>query len=213
MSNDQHPVVIYPATGTYTVTLIATNAAGSDTLTLQVDVLDVQAPQADFTFVVNPNGMVMFTNLTVNGTSYLWDFGDGMTSTDLDPTHAYTQPGVYAVSMIATNPCGNSSVQYNVQIDSVTTGVYGPDSWLDWFVLYPNPNLGTFTVEMRGAPQGEITCQLYNALGQLVKTETLNFDTGILNHTFVYPELPSAVYMLEIRAGLKTHLEKVLINR
>ncbi|MCB0533806.1 MAG: T9SS type A sorting domain-containing protein [Saprospiraceae bacterium] len=213
MSNDQHPVVSYLATGTYTVTLIATNAAGSDTLTLQVDVLDVQAPQADFTFVVNPNGMVMFTNLTVNGTSYLWDFGDGMTSTDLDPTHAYTQPGVYAVSMIATNPCGNSSVQYNVQIDSVTTGVYGPDSWLDWFVLYPNPNLGTFTVEMRGAPQGEITCQLYNALGQLVKTETLNFDTGILNHTFVYPELPSAVYMLEIRAGLKTHLEKVLINR
>ncbi|MBK8968298.1 MAG: T9SS type A sorting domain-containing protein [Lewinellaceae bacterium] len=70
-----------------------------------------------------------------------------------------------------------------------------------------------FAVEMRGLPQAEVACRLSDTLGQLVKTETLNFGTGSLNHRFAYPDLPSAVYMLEIRSGLRAHLEKVLIDR
>ena len=32
-------------------------------------------------------------------TSYLWDFGDELTSTEIDPTHVYTQPGTYTVTL------------------------------------------------------------------------------------------------------------------
>jgi len=41
--------------------------------------------------------------------SRLWDFGDGNTSTDQDPTHTYTSPGIFAVSLTVTGPGGTST--------------------------------------------------------------------------------------------------------
>ena len=43
---------------------------------------------------------------TGRGTSFLWDFGDGTTSTDKNPTHQYTQGGLYNVRLIASQPDG-----------------------------------------------------------------------------------------------------------
>jgi PKD repeat protein len=53
---------------------------------------------------------IQFTNNSINGTSYVWDFGDGTTSTDSSPAHTYTQPGVYTVSLITNGIaiCNNS---------------------------------------------------------------------------------------------------------
>jgi PKD repeat protein len=42
-------------------------------------------------------------------TSTLWNFGDGTTSTDLNPTHIYTNPGTYTVTVIATSPSGTGT--------------------------------------------------------------------------------------------------------
>ncbi|HTA81351.1 MAG TPA: PKD domain-containing protein [Bacteroidia bacterium] len=46
---------------------------------------------------------VKFTNTTKNGTTWLWSFGDGGTSTAKSPTHTYTSPGVYTVKLKACN--------------------------------------------------------------------------------------------------------------
>jgi len=47
---------------------------------------------------------VNFTNTTVNASSFVWDFGDGNSSTDFAPTHTYLIPGVYTVSLSASTP-------------------------------------------------------------------------------------------------------------
>ena len=50
---------------------------------------------------------VAFTNKTFNGNSYVWDFGDGTTSTETNPVHTYTQNGIYTVSLYADGgDCG-----------------------------------------------------------------------------------------------------------
>ncbi|MCI0635192.1 MAG: PKD domain-containing protein, partial [Actinobacteria bacterium] len=51
---------------------------------------------------------VMFTNLSSNATGFLWNFGDGTTSTDANPSHTYA-PGAYAVSLLAANASGNDT--------------------------------------------------------------------------------------------------------
>lgn len=53
---------------------------------------------------------VTFSNTSTFTSSFSWDFGDGTTSTDPNPTHVYTVPGDYVVSLIATDttPCNNS---------------------------------------------------------------------------------------------------------
>jgi PKD repeat protein len=65
-------------------------------------------------FSANPtytcSGSISFTDLSSqNPTSWLWDFGDGNTSTQQNPTHTYSANGNYTVSLTATNPFGNNT--------------------------------------------------------------------------------------------------------
>jgi PKD repeat protein len=112
----QNPSRTFTAAGTYTVTLTAGNACGSD-VEQKVDYITVSpcvAPVADFsgspTTGVAPL-TVNFTDLSSGDpTSWSWTFGDGGTSTQQNPSHAYTAAGTYTVSMSASNGCGSDAV-------------------------------------------------------------------------------------------------------
>ncbi|MBN2773879.1 MAG: PKD domain-containing protein, partial [Prolixibacteraceae bacterium] len=54
---------------------------------------------------------VLFTNTSKYATSYLWDFGDGSTSNQVNPSHTYTTAGAFEVTLTATNP--NGDVEYS----------------------------------------------------------------------------------------------------
>jgi gliding motility-associated-like protein len=61
-------------------------------------------------------GVVYFTNYTLGNdpvVSRTWDFGDGTTSTDVDPTHNFAQPGLYPVSQSVTTQQGCSKTIYD----------------------------------------------------------------------------------------------------
>jgi len=53
----------------------------------------------------------MFTDRSTGGaaTSWLWDFGDGTTSTTRNPTHIYNRAGRYTVTLTVTNSAGTST--------------------------------------------------------------------------------------------------------
>ena len=60
------------------------------------------------------NGEVSFADQSINGaTSWLWNFGDGNTSTAQNPTHTYLTEGTYSVTLTASNNFGNSVVSQN----------------------------------------------------------------------------------------------------
>ncbi|MEM6642263.1 MAG: PKD domain-containing protein [Bacteroidota bacterium] len=63
------------------------------------------------TVVDNSTGAISFINLSENAEDYLWDFGDGSTSTEVDPTKSYELGGEYMVSLNATGPTGTASIQ------------------------------------------------------------------------------------------------------
>ncbi|MEM1216407.1 MAG: PKD domain-containing protein, partial [Bacteroidota bacterium] len=54
---------------------------------------------------------VNFTNQTEQAQTYLWDFGDGNTSTDVSPEHRYFNSGTYTVKLTATNEKGKSATK------------------------------------------------------------------------------------------------------
>jgi len=64
---------------------------------------------------------VAFTNTTSGTATYLWNFGNGLTSTLINPTSAYTRPGVYTVSLTATGP-GSSATLTKTNYLTFTTG-------------------------------------------------------------------------------------------
>jgi PKD repeat protein len=79
------------------------NAVKSDSVGLTI----IPAPIAAFTPNVNFN-TVSFTNGSSNGISYLWDFGNGQTSTLQSPTYTYPVQGDYKVILKVTNSCYTS---------------------------------------------------------------------------------------------------------
>jgi len=114
-SNLQNPSTTYINPGTYTVSLTVTNAGGSNTKTVTNYITVKASPDVNFigdSSVSCPPKSVPFTNLTVPNaggtTTYLWDFGDGGTSTLASPTHLYTTSGNFNVTLLVTNSLGCS---------------------------------------------------------------------------------------------------------
>jgi PKD repeat protein len=77
------------------------------------------APTADFTYSganIPAPSTVAFSNVSTNATSYVWDFGDGQTSTQKDPTHIFLTAGTFNVKLTATGDGGSISVTKSITI-------------------------------------------------------------------------------------------------
>lgn len=109
----QNPSHTYTAAGTYTVCLTVTDSCGTDSTCMSVTACDL--PEAIFTFSADDED-VDFTGLSTNATTYAWDFGDGGTSTQQDPSHTYPGTGTYTVCLIATSACGADTSCQTVSI-------------------------------------------------------------------------------------------------
>ncbi len=64
-------------------------------------------PDAKFSFTADGLN-VTFTNTSTDATSYLWDFGDSQTSSEMNPVHTYASDGIYTVTLTATNENGST---------------------------------------------------------------------------------------------------------
>ena len=112
-SSLQHPQHTYTVAGSYNVSLMASNAYGSDSLVKPAYVQIGAGPAIVSNFEGTPlTGaaplQVTFTDLSIgNATSWYWQFGDGTTSTEQNPVHVYTAPGEYDVALEVANGLGD----------------------------------------------------------------------------------------------------------
>ena len=125
-STVQNPTHSYQLKGIYTVALTARNANGKDTETKTSYINVGMPPKADFIPVIVPYQMYKVP-MTVNfvdqstglPTSWTWDFGDGATSGEQNPTHLYQKAGTYTVTLTVKNNFGSDT---RVRTDLITVG-------------------------------------------------------------------------------------------
>lgn len=103
-----NPVKSYSATGVYTVTLYNTYAYCTDSFTkiIRINPRPVANFTSDVTIRCQPNLTVNFQDQSTNALSWQWDFGDGTTSNQQNPSHTYTNYGSFNVQLIVTNSSG-----------------------------------------------------------------------------------------------------------
>ena len=94
--------------------------------------------------------VITFTNLSVDATTYAWDFGDGSSSVAMNPTHAFTSAGNYSVTLTATGDGGSNSSTQSITVIAVMTG-----EW-EWSFVSNNTSF-TGSFDMEEAADGKLT--------------------------------------------------------
>lgn len=117
-STEENPTYSYSDNGTYIVTLNITNAYQQWNRTNQTITVTNLGPTSSFSW--NPNPVIVNQTATFQNTStdsdgsiesWYWDFGDGNTSTQQNPTHTYNIAGDYTVILNVTDDDGNTSTE------------------------------------------------------------------------------------------------------
>ena len=128
MSFVRNPTHVFSQEGTFTVTLVVSNAAGSSSKnrTLTVHSTD-SVPVADFTFAAAGLDVAFTDTSTGPPTSWSWNFGDaasGATNASAlqNPTHVFSAPGAYSVTLTATNSKGSAQVTKTVAASNCAAG-------------------------------------------------------------------------------------------
>ncbi len=88
-----------------------------------------KAPTPAFTYepITNPEAgdSIKFTNASLDAVTYSWDFGDGSSSTDLDPMNIYEEAGAYNVTLTASNDKKSDMITEVITINEITAmGIY-----------------------------------------------------------------------------------------
>ena len=120
----QNPVHVFTTPGSHTVQLIVTNQNGCKDTAVNTVVID-SLPVAGFVADTVCLGVyTTFTDTSLSfgspNVSWDWDFGDGGTSTEQNPSNLYLSSGLYSVQLIATNQNGcKDTIIKNVIVDSL----------------------------------------------------------------------------------------------
>ncbi|MEW5988977.1 MAG: PKD domain-containing protein, partial [Chloroflexota bacterium] len=200
--NADNPTVVYAAAGTYQITLKVANPLAAVTATIPITI--VAEPIAYFSpadATAGVNQPVTFVNQSggQGPLTYTWDFGDGATSTEANPSHVYRQPGSYSVRLQLTSPFGQAETTLPITVgappiadlvieQATTTGraIQG-QAFHDDTVTAVQWNLGdgrtlegdTVAVEWSAAGDYLVTMTASNDFGQTQVSRWVHVEKGL----------------------------------
>lgn len=198
-------LVKYLTPGTRNVRLVTCNPIGCDTAKLVLAVLN--DPTANFS-VNSANLTVTFNNTSINADTYLWNFGDGNTSTEKNPVHTYTAGGTYQVAMTASNQCKDKVKILGVVL-TTSTGELAEALGIK---VLPNPNSGDFRVEFHAPGSEPVLLQLFDARGALISSRETVLTQGPNTMRFEGLNLPAGLYQLQVKGASGTQAFTVSVQ-
>lgn len=201
-STEQHTSHTYNIEGFYTIELIVSNEAGSDTekKTNMVIVKGQNAPVSEFQASVT-TGLapleVQFFDLSEpfgNVNSFLWDFGDGVIRDDQNPSHIYNQEGIFTVSLTVSNSFGaDTEVKPNI-VSIIGTA----DDVLAAFTTSSTIGIAPASIEFLNNSAGDIQGSKWD-----FGDETSSIEVSP-NHIYREPGEYSVALSVEGRASIDT---------
>jgi len=175
-STVQHPIFSFEQAGNYVITLFSQDTLGCSAFyTIPLPITVFPFPRAEFAVNDTSNCaplLVTATNNSVGAINYTWNFGNGQTSTEVNPTVNYNQAGEYNIQLIATNEGGCAD----------TASFNGLEAYLI-------PIAGFTLTETEGCTPLNVT---FNNTSYNLENPTYSWDFG--NTTTSILQNPSAVY-------------------
>lgn len=195
--------ICYSTAGAYDVTLITTNALGSDTLT-QIAYMNVASSPGIFSVVqaggdslIAPQGFF----------SYQWYYNNVPISGATSYYYVATQDGDYGIVVGNANGC-----QSGVNIPNVIIGVTElSDS--NGFMIYPNPSDGQFKISYNSVTNETAVISIIDKIGQIVKSVEYKLTSGSNKIEMNTKELASGIYNIKIQIGSNVISKRLILNK
>ena len=158
---------------------------------------------ANFTSVIS-GATAAFTDNSTGATSWLWDFGDGNTSTQQNPTHTFTTPGPHMVTLTINNGACSfvDSVSVSVGIDQIHKTLN--------MVIWPNPADDATTLRFSEALSDDLNIKVIGLDGKILK-ETIMM-AGETQKTLDVSDLPAAMYLVRLQTNDIVDTRKIVIR-
>lgn len=192
------------SSGTYWVEVSdsAMTLTASDTIDVTVEPL----PVAAFGCTQLAQLAYNFTDSSQNAQNLMWDFGDGSTSSMTNPSHTYAMQGIYTVTLVAQNPCGNDTTTKQLDLtigidDLLTAGIR----------IVPNPNAGAFALEIDQLPAGAAQIFVTDLTGKLVARTNVDSNGGEFRQDMQL-DVDAGVYFVRVLAGEKALMKRVVVE-
>lgn len=192
-----------------------------DSMTVSLVVIPVNdAPTADFTVEVEGQSISFMdiSNDALDMSSggiikWEWNFGDGSTSEERNPSYTYSEPGDYTVTLKVTDNGGLfASTMQQIPVTVSNENLNGVPKEFAMEQNYPNP-FNPSTIITYSVPEAsKVSILVYDMLGQKV-SELVNAQKAVGNYTvsFNAAGLSSGVYIYQIRAGKFSQTKKMLL--
>ncbi len=148
-------------------------------------------PVANFTYEVIGNNQVAFTNSSENAATYLWDFGDGDTSTLVNPIHYYAIPGFYSVMLTSSKCSMQDTIVQTINISSTGITKSPADQSLSWSI-YPIPVARELKIKINIAV--DLNYKIFCWNGVEIQDGTLNNS----EKQIPVAALPKGLYFLQL---------------
>jgi PKD repeat protein len=151
-STQKNPVHVYTLPGTYSVQLTASNNAGTSTETKSGYIVVGYELMAEFEYTTSnsdntaPLTVAFMDCSTGKPSRWFWTFGDGYRSTEENPIHTYTRPGLYNITLTVTGSSGSDSVTKSILVKSPLKAE---------FVAEPTTGSAPLTVRLSDTSIGE----------------------------------------------------------
>lgn len=194
--------VAVPPQTTYYRTIAGSGLCADTSTTFRLVV--VASPVSDYTYAINGQN-VTFTDNSQDATIHEWDFGDGVNSSEISPSHDFNTIGIYHVCLTVYNG-SNCSFTTCKDID-LAVGIASVDSDNGW-KIYPSPFNEYLIAENSESSHYPVTVELYDVLGRsVVSTVTAEHSQLI---TIPAYHLAKGIYFLKIKTNSNTTIRKVI---
>ena len=182
------PLHTYTATGTYDACVTVYSSCGSDLHCSEISIaICTITPTASFSDTGTHTVGFTYTGTSIGLDSVRWNFGDGSTSTSVNPLHTYTTSGTYTVCVTVYTACGVDSSCSNVVVN--TTGIVFPS--LSNVNVYPNPTNDELNIT---GVQHDISYRLLSVTGVSMLEGKLKHGSNALS----LKNFPPGIYILEL---------------
>jgi hypothetical protein len=193
--------------GTYSVT---GTSGGCSASSEPITIVQNQNPLAGFTYDQPTAGVyvINFTNTSTNASSYLWDFGNGFTTTAANPAFTFSSDGNFPVRLIATNACGSDTIDIIVVASKV--GI-NDIAWNIEMNLMPNPFSNTVRIETQLAKPEKLELSIFDGLGKLIRKESYT-SAGKTSRLIDLSTESNGIYFLVLKGETGSLSRKLVKN-